>query len=61
MTSHIASKKKLLQFYLFDIASQEAVFEALFEAMPKDPKDPTKLPQPQRMNDKKVYISNHCG
>jgi len=35
MASQIASRKKLLQFYLFGIASQETVFEALLEAMPK--------------------------
>jgi len=34
MASQVASKEKLLQFYLFGIASQEAVFEALLEAMP---------------------------
>jgi len=37
MASQVASKDKLLQFYLFGIASQEAVFEALLEAMPKGP------------------------
>ena len=35
MASQVASKKKLPQFYLFGIASQEAVFEALLEAIPK--------------------------
>ena len=35
MASQVASKEKLLQFYLFGIASQEAVFEALLGAMPK--------------------------
>jgi len=37
MASQVASKEKLLQFYLFGIASQEAIFEALLEAMPKGP------------------------
>jgi len=35
MVSQVASREKLLQFYLFDIASQEIVFEALLETMPK--------------------------
>ena len=35
MVSQVASREKLLQFYLFGIVSQEAVFEALLEAMPK--------------------------
>jgi len=35
MASQVALREKLLQFYLFNIASQEAVFEALLETMPK--------------------------
>ena len=37
MASQVASREKLLQFYLFYLTSQEVVFEALLKAMPKGP------------------------